>query len=68
MNVTLTTDNIAPFVWIDTKSDRMGTFSDNGFLMCQASTTVAYYSQTAIVDSDELYADLTVINLTDVIV
>lgn len=67
MDVTVTTDATAAFVWLDTKSDRQGTFSTNGFLLRESSKQVAFYSKTEITDVIEFYGDLTVTHLSEVI-
>ncbi|XP_050296172.1 beta-mannosidase-like [Anthonomus grandis grandis] len=41
--VTVTTDNIALFVWLDSHNVR-GTFSENGFLLTQSNRTVTFKS------------------------
>ena len=42
IQVTVTTDHIAAFVWIDSAIDRAGRFSDNGFLLTTATRTVTF--------------------------
>ena len=66
IDVTLSTDKPAAFVWIDTTSDRAGRFSDNAFLMSTTTKTISFYSETAITGAD-LAADLRVYHLADII-
>ena len=66
VDVTLSTDKPAAFVWLDTKVDRPGRFSDNGFLMASASKTVSFWSQESITTS-EIAADLTVAHLAQIV-
>jgi len=67
VNVTLATDQIAAFVWMDTLSGRAGTFSTNGFLLRQHFKTLFFYSQSAIDDLDHFQADLTVVHLAQIL-
>merc|ERR1712071_19771 len=67
VNVTLATDHMAAFVWLDTASGRRGTFSRNGFLLRQHFTTLSFYSQSQIDDIDYFQADLSVVHLAQII-
>lgn len=69
VDVTLSADRPAAFVWVDTKSDRPGRFSDNAFLMSVSTKTISFYSKVAIsnVNVPELAADLRVLHLADII-
>lgn len=67
MNVTLVTDAIAAFVWLDSQSGRQGTFSANGFLLCDNSKTVTFYSKDEIQDLAQFQADLTVTHLAQIL-
>ena len=69
VDVTLSADRPAAFVWVDTKSDRLGRFSDNAFLMSVSTENISFYSKVAIsnVNVPELAADLRVLHLADII-
>jgi hypothetical protein len=67
VDVTLSTDQIAPFVWIDTVSGRRGTFSENGFFLRQSVKSVAFYSKSEIQDVQAFKADLNIVHLSDII-
>ncbi|XP_050296171.1 beta-mannosidase-like [Anthonomus grandis grandis] len=60
--VTLTSDNIALFVWLDSHAVR-GRFSENGFMQVSAVKTVEFYSDSDIT-ANELKKSLTVRHLT----
>ncbi|XP_050296169.1 beta-mannosidase-like isoform X1 [Anthonomus grandis grandis] len=60
--VTLTSDNIALFVWVDSHVVR-GRFSENGFMQVLAVKTVEFYSDSNIT-ANELQKYLTVRHLT----
>src|SRR5581483_10140429 len=49
-DIRLTTDNLAVFVWLDFKvhSGIKGTFSDNGFIMFDASRVIEFHSETSV--------------------
>lgn len=66
IDVTVSTDKPAAFVWLDTKTDRPGRFSDNGFLLSTSTKTVSFWSEVAIT-SDELAGDLTIQDLAQII-
>lgn len=66
VDVTLTTDKPAAFVWLDTKMDRPGRFSDNGFLMASATKTVSFFSEVSVTSGD-IAGDLTVLHLAQII-
>ncbi|XP_068084134.1 beta-mannosidase [Anabrus simplex] len=62
--VRLTTDHVAPFVWLET-SRIAGTFSENGFLMADANRTVLFrpFARSANITANELRSSLTVHSL-----
>ena len=62
--VSLTTDNIAPFVWLEATGVK-GRFSDNGFLLLSASKSFTFYSWE-MTTAKELAASLSVKSLQDV--
>jgi beta-mannosidase len=62
--LTLTTDAIAPFVWIDAYKVK-GRFSDNGFLMLHKTRTLTFYAWETI-DVATLKAALSVKSLMNV--
>ena len=68
VNVTLSSNAIAAFVWLDTLSDRKGTFSTNGFLLHDQSKTVAFYSEAPIVDLNQFRSDLDLIHLAQILI
>ncbi|KAK7109883.1 beta-mannosidase-like [Littorina saxatilis] len=63
--ITLTTDAIAPFVWLEAGS-MMGRFSDNGFLLVKMTFTVTFTAWRDDVDSHTLRSQLSVLSLMDV--
>ncbi|XP_033733358.1 beta-mannosidase-like [Pecten maximus] len=63
-NVTITTDSISVFVWLDAHNVK-GRFSDNGFLMISPKKLVQFFSSLPI-DVSTLRNTLTVQSLTDV--
>lgn len=66
VNVTLATDYVAAFVWID--AGRIaGTFSTNGFLFCEHFKTIKFYSKTQIIDTEEFRNELSLIHLSQII-
>lgn len=62
--VTMTTDNIAPFVWLEATGIR-GRFSDNGFLLLTQSKTLTFYAWE-MTTVQELTSALKVKSLQDV--
>ncbi|KAL4228617.1 hypothetical protein ACF0H5_011667 [Mactra antiquata] len=62
--LTLTTDALAPFVWVDTNNVK-GRFSDNGFLMYQKTMTLTFYAWETV-DVNTLTNSLSVKSLMDV--
>lgn len=62
--VTLTTDAIAPFVWVDAYKVK-GRFSDNGFLMIQKTITLTFYAWEKV-NVDVLKAALSVKSLMNI--
>lgn len=67
IDVQLSTDYPAAFVWLDTITDRKGRFSDNGFLMPTATKTVSFLSPEPITDSTAFLEDLKVAHLAEII-
>lgn len=67
IDVVLSTDAPAAFVWIDTTTDRKGRFSDNAFLMSTATKTVAFFSSDPIDDPNVFLAELRVAHLAEII-
>jgi len=67
VSVVVSTDHIAAFVWLDTKSDRKGRFSDNGFLLTTASKSVTFQGKEDITDLAQFQSDLTVNHLAQII-
>lgn len=67
VDVTLSTDYPAAFVWLDTASDRAGRFSDNGFLLAKPSCTVSFWSKSEIADANAFKDDLTVTHLASIV-
>ncbi|KAK7109882.1 beta-mannosidase-like [Littorina saxatilis] len=63
--ITLTTDAIAPFVWLEAGS-MMGRFSDNGFLLVKMTFTVTFTAWRDDVDIHTLRSHLSVRSLMDV--
>lgn len=61
--ITVTTNNIAYFVWLDSQSIK-GRFSENGFLLVEVTRTIWFYSAQNTTAS-ELEAVLTVTHLKD---
>lgn len=61
--VTVTTDVVTLFVWLDSSAVR-GRFSENGFLLVQATKTVSFYAEEAIT-TQVLSGSLQVVNLLD---
>ncbi|XP_060536178.1 beta-mannosidase [Cylas formicarius] len=61
--ITLTSDKIALFVWLDSHAIR-GKFSENGFLLVEANRTV-YFTSESETSADDLKKVLTVTNLKD---
>lgn len=62
--ITLTTDAIAPFVWIEAYKVK-GRFSDNGFLMIHKDTNLTFYAWETV-DVDTLKAALSVKSLMNI--
>ena len=60
----LTTDAIAPFVWVDTYKVK-GQFSDNGFLMLHKTRTLTFYAWETV-DVTTLRGALTVKSLMNI--
>ena len=67
IDVELSTDMPAAFVWLDTITDRKGRFSDNAFLMSTPTKTVSFWSSDPITDSTEFFVDLQVTHLAQII-
>ncbi|KZS12421.1 Beta-mannosidase [Daphnia magna] len=67
IDVQLSTDYPAAFVWLDTITDRKGRFSDNGFLMPTATKTVSFLSPEPITDSTAFLENLKVAHLAEII-
>ena len=67
VDVTVSTDFPAAFVWLDTVSGRMGRFSDNGFLLTQPSFAVSFWSKSEIADVNAFKDDLTVTHLASIV-
>lgn len=67
MNITLATDSVAVFVWIDFTSDRPGTFSQNGFLFYEDFKIIKYYAKTDISDILQFKNELTLTHLAQII-
>ncbi|KAK7109884.1 beta-mannosidase-like [Littorina saxatilis] len=63
--ITLTTDAIAPFVWLEAGS-MMGRFSDNGFLLVKVTFTVTFTAWRDDVDIHTLRSQLSVLSLMDI--
>ncbi|XP_059478793.1 beta-mannosidase [Neocloeon triangulifer] len=61
-DIQITTDNVAPFVWLDA-ADAKGRFSDNGFILTNSTKTVQYYALETLTAAD-LQAKLTITSLT----
>jgi len=66
VNVTLSSNAVAAFVWLDTLSDRRGTFSTNGFLLTDRNKTVSFFSEAPII-SNEFRSDLKLTHLAEII-
>lgn len=66
IDVTISTDKPAAFVWLDTNEDRPGRFSDNGFLMSTATRTITFWSELAI-SAQEFSNDLIIQHLAQII-
>ena len=66
VNITLATDYVAAFVWIDSGS-YSGTFSTNGFLFYDRFKNVKFYSKTEIVDMENFKDNLKLIHLAQII-
>ena len=66
IDITISTDKPAAFVWLDTNEDIPGRFSDNGFLMSTASRTVTFWSEVDIT-TQELSNDLIIQHLAQII-
>ncbi|KAI0212268.1 hypothetical protein LSAT2_002827 [Lamellibrachia satsuma] len=64
LSFTLTTDAIAPFVWLDTQGI-MGRFSDNGFIMVEPVKVLSFYAWDKPIYIDEFHRCLTVKSLMD---
>ena len=62
--ITVISDTVAPFVWLDAPGIR-GRFSDNGFLMVNPKTTVQFHAWDAT-DVSSLSQAITVKSLMDV--
>ncbi|KAG8191625.1 hypothetical protein JTE90_012342 [Oedothorax gibbosus] len=62
-NITLKTNAIAPFVWLDSTTIP-GRFSDNGFTMLTENLNIQFYSKKAV-GIDALYSKLKVTSLKD---
>lgn len=62
-SVSLSTDNIAPFVWLEA-AGISGHFSDNGFLMVDRSVRLDFQAWQNVT-AEELAANLTVTSLMD---
>ncbi|EFX88257.1 hypothetical protein DAPPUDRAFT_311672 [Daphnia pulex] len=67
IDVELSTDKPAAFVWLDTTTDRKGRFSDNAFLMSTATKTVSFWSSDPITDSTEFSNELRIAHLAEII-
>ncbi|CAI9735293.1 betabeta-mannosidase-like [Octopus vulgaris] len=63
-DITLQSSDIAPFVWLEA-TGILGRFSDNGFLMINASKSVEFYAWQNV-PVDQLKTSLTVKSLMDV--
>lgn len=62
-NVTLKTDAIAPFVWLDSATIP-GRFSDNGFTMITDNLVIQFYSKNEA-KLEDIFAKLKVTSLKD---
>lgn len=67
IDVTVVTDAIAAFVWLDISSNLQGRFSKNGFLMTEQSFTVRFYSNVEIKKKGNFRKYLTVRHLAQII-
>ncbi len=47
-NMTLESDEIAPFVFLNLKENTHGSFNDNGFIMVESSKVITYKSRDPI--------------------
>lgn len=63
-DVTVSSDNIALFVWLDTHSI-IGYFSDNGFLQTGGLKQVKFYPDNSTITLKELKDVITVTHLKD---
>ncbi|KAL5010698.1 hypothetical protein ScPMuIL_013003 [Solemya velum] len=63
-NLTITTDNFAPFVWIDAYGIK-GRFSDNGFLLAQSQKNISFYAWESVT-LDRFNSSLSIKSLMDV--
>ena len=61
--IQLETNAVAPFVWLEASGIR-GRFSDNGFLLMEASKNVMFYAWEPV-DVQKLQTSLTVKSLMD---
>lgn len=57
----LTTDKIAPFVWMET--DEPGQFSENGFILLKKKKIITFSNRNETVDINRLRTSLTVRSL-----
>jgi len=64
-DITLTADQVAPFVFMNLRNENHGWFSDNGFIMVQSPFTVTYNSET-VMTAQEVEAQLHIETLFDV--
>lgn len=67
IDVTLSTDKPAAFVWLDFTVDRRGRFSDNGFLLATPTKTVSFWCAEETSDSELFRQQLTVLHLAQII-
>lgn len=61
LDIELTTDAVAPFVWLEVEG-LQGRFSDNGFVLVTQQTTVQFYSKD-VLSADEVQSKLSVTSL-----
>jgi len=64
LSVTLTTDSIAPFVWLETPTIR-GWFSNNGFIMVEPEKVLLFHAWDKHISIAEFYRCLTIKSLMD---
>lgn len=67
IDVWISTDKPAAFVWLDTKTDIKGRFSDNAFLLSESAKIVSFWSAQELNNPMDFFNQLQVTHLAQII-